>query len=426
MEIPNVAWIFVILIILYLLLQRKNDNSSAVDKVKETFVASNNEDYVTGIPKALARDDDFVNQLYQSIVADDAHKLPENYTGFQKSTHFEEEINNVINYVIRRINLKGNHGYAKLDLVSAEKELTISPITNEFVNRYNVTLFIQEKNKLNVHAHGQMITFVLLQVGGDSKIEKLHTVTDYFYQDTGPYEAANRHTDYYRLENQFNLNLPWKTNEQQIIMDEGKTEALLEQWHKTMKNPEYKCFSKSGITQPTSGNGFYEDQGSRWDTRIACEENQGVWDKPIKNDAECPFYKANLNYPNRLGGKELHTKQCEMPVGTKTIGYRYLSNDPIHKPMCYNCKIGADGMPGSIGYCCDDQLDKELYPQLASPDIAYAGDEIERMQFSRELAERGLNWAKHPTAIRDVLNPNQKQPIFNSFISPGPGPQTLP
>ena len=418
-KIPNVAWIFVGLVLIYLFLQT---NVSS----KETFVASNNEDYVTGIPKALARDDDFMNQLYQSIVEDDKNKFQgEEFKDFRKTTHFEGEVDGIISYVLRRINLKGNHGYAKLDLVSAEKQVTISPKTNEFVNRFNVTLFIQEKNKLNVHAHGSMITFIATQIGGEVKIEKLHTVTDYFYQDTGPYEGYNRYTNFYRLENQFHLNAPWKTNEQQTLLDEGKIESLLEQWHKSMKNPQYKCFSKKGDTSPVTGKGFYEDQGSRWDTRIACEQNQGVWDKPIENDAECPFYKKNLNYPNRLGGKQLHSDKCEMPIGTKTIGYRYLSNDPIHQPMCYNCKIGADGMPGSIGYCCTEQLDRSKYSNLASPDYAYPDDTLLRMQFSRELAERGLNWSKHPTTIRNVLDPNQKQPVFNAIIGPGPGPETL-
>lgn len=48
------------------------------------------------------------------------------------------------------------------------------------------------------------------------------------------------------------------------------------------------------------------------------------------------------------------------------------------------------------------------------------------MQFSRELADRGLNWQKHPTSIKNIADPNQKQPVFNAIIGPGPGPVTLP
>jgi hypothetical protein len=240
-------------------------------------------------------------------------------------------------------------------------------------------------------------------------------------------DEFNKHDEYYRLENPFNLHKPWKTNEQPVLMDDKTTEELLDQWHHELKTPQYKCFANVGSAiPPEESNDFYAEQGSRWRTRQKCKENQGVWDKPIDRDGECPFYRKNLNYPNRLGGKKLHTDQCEMPVGTKTVGYRYVSNDPAHKPWCYNCKIGADGSPNSIGPCCDEQLDKELYPNLVSPDWAFPGDELERMQFSRELAERGLQWRKHPTKIRDITNPNQKQPVFNAIVGPGPDKVTLP
>ena len=179
--------------------------------------------------------------------------------------------------------------------------------------------------------------------------------------------------------------------------------------HKDLRTPQYRCFD---------GEGNESSKGSE----TQCDTSEGYWDKPVTNDSECPFYRANKNYPNRLGGVNPNSQRCEMPLGTKTIGYRFISNDPIHKPLCYNCHEGMDGMPGSLGKCCQQQRNVELYPELGgNPDFAYPGDEIERGNNWKLLQQRGLNWRKHPTNIRDITNKKQKQPVFNSFIGPGPG-----
>jgi hypothetical protein len=114
-----------------------------------------------------------------------------------------------------------------------------------------------------------------------------------------------------------------------------------------------------------------------------------------------------------------------MPINTKTVGYRYASSDPRHKPWCYNCKDGVDG-PGTWGNCCDEQLDTELYSGLASPDYAYPGDELERYQNRDVLSQRGLSWQKFPTHTKNILNKNQRQPVFNAIVGQGPGQIQLP
>ena len=179
-----------------------------------------------------------------------------------------------------------------------------------------------------------------------------------------------------------------------------------------MKTPKYRCFEGTG-----------DETGT---TKEECDLSDGYWDKPVTRDEECPFFMKNKNYPNRLGGVDPNGNRCEMPIGTKRIGYRYVSADPVHKPWCFNCRIGQDGNPGSIGPCCDEQLNKDLYPNLVSPDYAYPGDALERGQFWKELSERGLNWQRHPTNIRDVTNSTQKAPVFNAIIGPGPGKIDLP
>ena len=156
------------------------------------------------------------------------------------------------------------------------------------------------------------------------------------------------------------------------------------------------------------------------------KESQGTWDKPVDSNNQCPFYRANKNYPNRLGGVKLYDERCEMPINTKTVGFRYISDDPRHRPWCYNCKEGVDG-PGTWGPCCAEQLDTELYPELGgNPDYAFPGDELERFQHKDVLAQKGLNWQRYPTHIRNIENNNQRHPVFGAIIGPGPGKINLP
>ena len=53
-----------------------------------------------------------------------------------------------------------------------------------------------------------------------------------------------------------------------------------------------------------------------------------------------------------------------MPLNVKRI--RYKLYDKNTKPFCYNCNnlLQAD--------CCDDQKNRELYPNLKSPDYAFS------------------------------------------------------
>jgi len=125
----------------------------------------------------------------------------------------------------------------------------------------------------------------------------------------------------------------------------------------------------------------------------------GVWDKECKIDQDCPFFKANKNYPNNFGGCK--NGVCELPVGMKKIGYRHYTKD---KPLCYNCNlkqefITADGYSSikdrecsgiECNQCCDIQLNKTIYPELVSPDFIFENDEIERKKYARLLEMKGL------------------------------------
>lgn len=140
--------------------------------------------------------------------------------------------------------------------------------------------------------------------------------------------------------------------------------------------------------------GCFDDTGKEITgniTETECFSKGGQWDSVPENPTLCPFYKANRNYPNNFG--ELvysnNDSTCEMPLNTQKIGYRYYSADPENKPLCYNCKSDKIGV-GSLGMCCDKQMDTIKYPELLSPDYAFENDSYIRNKYSDIFQQMGL------------------------------------
>lgn len=92
------------------------------------------------------------------------------------------------------------------------------------------------------------------------------------------------------------------------------------------------------------------------------------WDRPCKSNDECPYYQANKNYPNYRGN--CTNGYCELPIGMKARAYRMY--DPDFKPLCYGCH----GI--NIGQCCEDQVNRDKYPELNGPDYVFDLDSFER------------------------------------------------
>lgn len=122
-------------------------------------------------------------------------------------------------------------------------------------------------------------------------------------------------------------------------------------------------------------------------SKYACESPYDVYgkpkttptfiDKPCNDNSDCPFYRANKNYPNDFG-RCLPDGKCEMPIGITRMGHRkYYDRDP-YQPFCYQCKNPKEP------YCCDEQKKavelNDLYPRstpftyLKSPDYAFPDD----------------------------------------------------
>ncbi len=140
---------------------------------------------------------------------------------------------------------------------------------------------------------------------------------------------------------------------------------------------------------------------------------KGIFDKPCKSDDECPFFKANKNYPNSRG-KCLPNGQCELPVNMIPIGYHFFVPHPDYEPMCYNCDSKSSWNSSTkLNTCCDSQFHKKIegesidtknkYAFLNSPDYAFAGDIEER--------------SNHYNQLHNVMYPNQHNKIGNRFGS---------
>jgi len=117
-------------------------------------------------------------------------------------------------------------------------------------------------------------------------------------------------------------------------------------------------------------------------SRETCESNYdsygkqkdvGIYDRPCKDDTECPFFKVNKNYENNFG-KCLKDGSCELPLNVKKIGYRYfLTNDESY-PLCYNCNSSKYSLSALLDNCCEEQNNTEKYGYLKSPDYAFEND----------------------------------------------------
>jgi hypothetical protein len=390
---------------------------AAAEGAVEQFVASNSREVGKKLSSITELDALALRSVFRAVVDADAGSALLNVSSFppmRKTTYIREQALQYMDDILARIARRSDRHFHVLDVQSVGKEVTFDPTDRGLVERYMVNLFVQEKDKRQVHAsaHNISMTFMVKPSTGELAVAELYFITDHFY-DRPLVDGDNKFDRFFRIKNPFHLQQPFFTTDDKVLPPDDQQIAVLRDHHKDLRTPQYRCFGATGEAS----------------TQSQCNLASGFWDRPVQTDEECPFYKANQNYVNRLGGVHPDGEFCEMPVNMKRIGYRFVSSDPQHKPWCYNCRIGADGNPGSAGPCCDEQRNKQLYPNLKGPDYMFPGDVLERGQHWNELAERGLNWRRHPTSIRDVTNPRQRQPVFNAIIGPGPGkldPQSYP
>jgi hypothetical protein len=130
-------------------------------------------------------------------------------------------------------------------------------------------------------------------------------------------------------------------------------------------------------------------EGIESKNKFDCVNRGGVWDTPVRENQECPYFMSNTNYQNRFGGKRGYS--CNVPMGVELVGYRNPSADPKKVPLCYNCKSDLIG-EGTLGRCCDKQRNQLEYPNLDTPDYAFSGDSTERKKYNSVFEYRGLSY----------------------------------
>lgn len=387
-----------------------SDLAGPSDCILENFVPSNARDVGKGIATVVQLDELGLRAAFDAVIKDDATANALNVTTFQPFRPAEPSrttVNDAIRVVLGRINKVADRRFVQLDLQSVKRESTYDPSDRALVDRYMINLFIQEKDERRVHAaaYNMSMTFLMKPNANIIQTLELYFITNHFYNEplVGGDNVYDRN---FRLINKYNLSQPFHTTNDKVLESDDQQIALLKDHDHDLRTPQYRCFedSNDGVNMLAATSG---DE---------CNANVGYWDTPVKSNEECPYYRSNKNYVNRLGGVSPDGEFCEMPINSKRVGYRNTSADPMHKPYCYNCRIGADGNPGTIGPCCDEQQDKQLYPNLNGPDYAFAGDALERGQQWAELGDRGLHWQAAPTRVKDINDPYQRQPVFGAII----------
>lgn len=123
------------------------------------------------------------------------------------------------------------------------------------------------------------------------------------------------------------------------------------------------------------------------DSKVACESTHneldgkvGIYDYPCKTDTDCPYYKANKNYPNTFGKCVKATGVCEMPEGVVRMGYKLEHKQGQAK--CNNCaKLpGYETNTLADEACCVEQQNSLSLLKINSPDYRFRGDYTVRRQ----------------------------------------------
>ena len=143
--------------------------------------------------------------------------------------------------------------------------------------------------------------------------------------------------------------------------------------------PKFKCYNplkKNEILQLYTNKIYCESYHS--DIKV-----NGIWDRECEKDEDCPFFKANKNYPNNFGGCKKGS--CDLPMGMSLIGGTIPSKYSV--PMCYNCPDKKFKSLKQDSDCCYKQKKNK---KLKSPDYMFGNDEKLRKQNKSNLLKLGL------------------------------------
>ena len=275
-----------------------------------------------------------------------------------------KKMNAILETIETKKNISGNEKKYK-DIVSLIEKYNLNKSFNEIIY-YEILKLIRIINiKLNNNNNEKKYKIVL-----DLFIENT-TKLLYSKSRTTPGLSKNIRKDKSKLEGKLIFN-----NELQVAFDKMKK-------HKKLSFDEYSRIKFKELKQkykcyhPLKKNEILQ----KYDNKIFCESYHkdidavGVWDKDCEKDSECPFFKANTNYPNDYGG--CIEGRCQLPIGMSLIGGTKASK--LSNPVCHNCK--GDGI-----HCCNEQSKNKKI----TPDYAFEKDKILRQQHKSILLKLGL------------------------------------
>lgn len=312
----------------------------------------------------------FIQNTFDQIVSTNSMPtdLPQD-VNWTASTPSTDEQNGVIKYLLNMVNTRLTSSYALINAVAFNKD------RYNDITRYTMTIFVVDTNNQNDTDYALRFSSIICDQGSNRYIISLRILDQ--VEDFFPgYDKYN--TAHYRILNGLHLQAPFLTSDIEMQVTDDDIKRALEDKGVKSTVPNYLCF---GSPDPNA------------QSREQCLATGGYWDTPVVDNAECPFYKANKNYPNERGGVNQLSGRCEMPLNTKIVGYRYYSQDPVYQPLCYNCNNGFNG-PNTMGMCCNDQNDRIQYPNLSGPDFAFPDDTIDRRESAEYFNDRGVSWSR--------------------------------
>lgn len=256
----------------------------------------------------------------------------------------EEEIQIITEEFLKYYNAKNSSDFFILEIIKQGVKSYYSPIPDK---QYIIPLFLYDKT-LNYMIRIRLS--VSIRNGGNVYITNLEEFKEIVQPQKELEGYKGKEEWLYNRRNQSDYVL--------ITKEDVNAEALRQETIKKIET-EYTCLGVPGSNSIK--------------TQDDCYLFGGVWDRPVKNSEECPFYKSNKNYVNVRGFSK--NGYCEMPVGVKIKGYRNYSKKPEDfNPVCYNCKGNF-----KEGNCCSEQQNnKKDYPLLESPDYKFPGDSLDR------------------------------------------------
>jgi len=227
----------------------------------------------------------------------------------------------------------------------------------------------QIKNLLN--DKGDIDQYNLIYLKNNIEINKI--VLDDLLKDETEVYSSNLFSNYYKIDKK-------NSSKDEMLI----TESMKDNFEKMLKERELSEQKK----RIKKGNCYNEENNIIGDNKESCN---AIWDYIPKTSQECPYNESNKNYPNNFG--KLSGDFCELPNNMKLIGYRNFSKDPNYLPVCYNCEPNKRLFANkTLGFCCDDQKNKSLYPNLVTPDYAFKNDEELREKYEDQLSILNLSY----------------------------------